>query len=200
MAIAQDAFYIPDDIATGLATGIYKRIGSVVRYAVGDKKGQIVKHLKPIDLKAAEQAKGLGEKAIDFVQLHKKEAGIVAIGVAVLGVGIWGYNKWKSYEPKVLCEFRTNLKIYIEAIRSGNMDVDIIDDLMKSLELLKKHKDLATSCDIKPENIFIMECLAHSLKSIRVLSKSKSTIFFILNFLNPSIVFRLRLLNALLRF
>ena len=141
MAIAQDAFYIPDDIATGLATGIYKRIGSVVRYAVGDKKGQIVKHLKPIDLKAAEQAKGLGEKAIDFVQLHKKEAGIVAIGVAVLGVGIWGYNKWKSYEPKVLCEFRTNLKIYIEAIRSGNMDVDIIDDLMKSLELLKKHKD-----------------------------------------------------------
>lgn len=25
MAIAQDAFFIPDDIATGLATGIYRR-------------------------------------------------------------------------------------------------------------------------------------------------------------------------------
>ena len=42
MAIAQDAFYIPYDIATGLATGQYRRIGSVVRYAVGSNKGQIV--------------------------------------------------------------------------------------------------------------------------------------------------------------
>lgn len=53
MAIAQDAFYIPDDIATGLATGLYRRIGSVgsvVRYAVGPNQGQIVKHLNPIDL------------------------------------------------------------------------------------------------------------------------------------------------------
>ena len=46
MAIAQDAYFIPDDIATG----IYRRIGSVVRWASGPNKGQIVKHLKPIDL------------------------------------------------------------------------------------------------------------------------------------------------------
>ena len=35
MAIAEAAFFIPDDIATGLATGLYRRIGSVVRYATG---------------------------------------------------------------------------------------------------------------------------------------------------------------------
>ena len=52
MAIVQDAYFIPDDIATGLATGIYRRIGSVVRWATGPNKGQIVKHLKPIDLPA----------------------------------------------------------------------------------------------------------------------------------------------------
>ena len=61
MAIAQDAFYIPDDIATGLATGLYRRIGSEVRYAVGPNQGQIVKHLNPIDLKAAERAQGVWE-------------------------------------------------------------------------------------------------------------------------------------------
>lgn len=76
MAIAQDAFYIPDDIATGLATGLYRRIGSVVRYAVGPNKGQIVKHLQPIDLKAAEQAQGLGAKALQFVQHHKKKSAL----------------------------------------------------------------------------------------------------------------------------
>lgn len=141
MAIVQDAFYIPDDIATGLATGLYSRIGSVVRYAVGPNKGQIVKHLQPIDLKAAGQAQGLGEKALQFVQHHKKEVGIAAIGAAVVGVGIWGYNKWKSHEPKVLTEFRAALKTYIDAIRNGNMDIDKINGLMEALEVLKQHKD-----------------------------------------------------------
>lgn len=141
MAITQDAFYIPDDIATGLATGLYRRIGSVVRYAVGPNKGQIVKHLQPIDLKAAEQAQGLGAKALQFVQHHKKEVGIAAIGAAVVGVGIWGYNKWKNHEPKVLTEFRAALKTYIDAIRNGNMDIDKINGLMEALEALKQHKD-----------------------------------------------------------
>lgn len=81
MAIVQDAFHIPDDIATGLATGLYRRIGSVVRYAIGPNKGQIIKHLQPVDLKAAEQAQGLGAKAIQFVANYKKEVGITAIGV-----------------------------------------------------------------------------------------------------------------------
>ena len=90
MAIVQDAFYIPDDIATGLATGLYRRIGSVVRYAMGPNKGRIVKHLQPIDLKAAEQAQGLGDKVLQFVQYHKKEVGIAAVGAAFIGVGIWG--------------------------------------------------------------------------------------------------------------
>lgn len=141
MAIVQDAFYIPDDIATGLATGLYRRIGSVVRYAVGPNKGQIVKHLKPVDLKAAEQAQGLGAKALQFIQHHKKEAGIAAIGAAVIGVGVWGYNKWKNREPKVLTEFRAALKAYIDAIRNGNMDIDKIRTLIKALEDLKEHKD-----------------------------------------------------------
>ncbi len=141
MAIAQDAFYIPDDIAKGLETDLYRRIGSVVRYAEGPNKGQIVKHLQPIDLKAAEQEQRLGAKVLQFVQHHKKEVGIAAIGAAVVSVGIWGYNKWKNHEPKVLTEFCAALKIYIDAIRNGNMDIDKINGLMETLEALKKHKD-----------------------------------------------------------
>jgi hypothetical protein len=51
MAIVQEAFDIPSDIMTKLLTGEYRRIGGVVRYATGPKKGQIVKHLDPVDLK-----------------------------------------------------------------------------------------------------------------------------------------------------
>lgn len=146
MAIAQDAFYIPDDIATGLATGLYCRIGSVVRYAIGPNKGQIVKHLQPIDLKAAEQAQGVGAKALQFVQYHKKEVGICTACAAVIGLGIWGYNWWKNHEPKILTEFRSALKTYIDAIRNGNMDLDKINTLMKALEALKQHKDYEKIC------------------------------------------------------
>lgn len=141
MAIVQDAFDIPDDIATGLATGIYRRIGSVIRYAVGPNKGQIVKHLKPIDLKTVEQAQGFGTKAMQFVQNNKGKIGITAVGVAVVGLGCWGYSKWKNHEPKVLTEFRLALKNYIDAIRNGNLDVPKIDTLIKALDALKQHKD-----------------------------------------------------------
>ena len=141
MAIAQDAFFIPDDIATGLATGLYRRIGSVVRYAIGPNKGQIVKHLQPIDLKAAEQAQGVGAKALQFIKDHKKGTIIVAAGAAAIGGGIWIYNKVKNHEPKVVTEFRAALRVYIDAIREGNMDVDKINNLMSALEKLKEHKD-----------------------------------------------------------
>ncbi|MFR6167833.1 MAG: hypothetical protein ACLUKE_06595 [Blautia wexlerae] len=92
MAIAQDAFFIPDDIATGLATGIYRRIGSVVRWATGPNKGQIVKHLRPIDLpKAAEQVQGVGAKALQFVKQHKKGTIIVVAGAAAVGARVLGF-------------------------------------------------------------------------------------------------------------
>ena len=140
MAIVQDAFFIPDDIATGLATGIYRRIGSVVRYAVGPNKGQIVKHLKPIDLKAAEQAQGLGAKALQFVQQHKKGVTITVVCAAAIGAGWWGYTQWKNHEPKVLTDFRVALKKYVDALRNGNMDIGKINALVIALEALKQHK------------------------------------------------------------
>lgn len=141
MAVAQDAFLIPEDIATGLATGLYRRIGSVVRYAKGPGKGQIVKHLKPIDLEKAEQAKGLGAKAVRMIKHHKKETVIVVAATAAIGVGLWGYKKWKNREPKVLKEFREVLRTYIDAIRNGNLNIEIINGLMEKLEALKGHKD-----------------------------------------------------------
>lgn len=141
MPVVQDAFFIPDDIATGLATGLYRRIGSVVRYAVGSNKVQIVKHLKPIDLNAVEEAQGLGVKSLQFVKRHRKGTIIAVAGAAAVGAGAWVYNKVKNHEPKVVTEFRAALRVYIDAIREGSMDIDKIDKLMSALEELKKHKD-----------------------------------------------------------
>lgn len=141
MAVVQDAFFIPDDIATGLATGLYRRIGSVVRYATGPNNGRIVKHLDPVNLKAVEQARGIGVKTLQFVKQHKKGTIITVVSAAAIGTGLVIYNKIKNHEPKVLMKFRVALRAYIEAIRKGNMDIDKINDLMECLGALKEYKD-----------------------------------------------------------
>lgn len=64
MAVVQDAFFIPDDIATGLATGLYRRSGSVVRYTTEPNKGRIVKHLDPVNLKPDGQAQSISVKVL----------------------------------------------------------------------------------------------------------------------------------------
>lgn len=141
MAVVQDAFFFPDDIATGLATGLYRRIGSVVWYATGPNNGRIVKHLDPVNLKPAEQAQGIGVKALQFVNQHKKGTIITVVSATTVGTGLVIYNKVKKHEPKVLIEFRVSLRAYIEAIRKGNMDIDKINDLMECLSALKEYKD-----------------------------------------------------------
>ena len=141
MEIVQDVYDIPTDIVTKLATGEYRRIGSVIRYAVGPNKGQIVKHLKPVDLEKAEQVQGIGVKALQFIKQHKKGTIITATGAVAISIGVWAFNKIKNKESKVVTEFRATLKVYIEAIRKGNMDLDKINDLTEALERLKKHKD-----------------------------------------------------------
>ena len=141
MPVVQDTFFIPNDIAIRLSTGSYRRIGSVIRYADGPNKGQIVKHLKPIDLNATGEAQSLGVKALQFAKQHKIGTVIAVASAAAVSTGVWIYNKVKKHEPTVVTEFRAALKVYVEAIRNGNMDIDKINKLMTALEGLKEHKN-----------------------------------------------------------
>ena len=120
---------------------MYRRIGGVIRYAVGPNKGQIVKHLKPIDLNAAAKAQNIGVQALKVVKDNKKKSLAIAMGAVAVGAAAYGYVAIKNHEPKVVTEFRASLRFYIDAIREGNMNIDKINNLMAALEQLKKHKD-----------------------------------------------------------
>lgn len=143
MTIVRENIIIPDDIAEKIATGSYCRSGSVVRYATGPNKGQIVKHLNSIDLNTVEQAQGEGAKALQFLKNHKKGAIFTVVGIVVIGAAVCIYNNVKNHEPKVVAEFRTAFGVYIDAIRDGNMDIDKINTLINKLDALKLHKDYA---------------------------------------------------------
>jgi len=141
MTIVQEAFDIPLDINVKLAIGEYKRIGGIVRQAVGPNKGQIVKHLKPIDLKEAEQNMLAGKQMIQFAKKNKKALIVVGAVAGAIAVGNGVYHMVNNRESMEVKQFRMSLKEYIFAIREGKMDISFINKLKMSLENLKKHRD-----------------------------------------------------------
>lgn len=141
MPIIQEAFDIPNDIMTKLLTGEYRRIGEIIRYATGPNKGQIVKHLEPIDLKPAQQVQSIGAKVIQFAKRNKKVLIVSGVAVAAVTVGSFVYCKVKNREPEVVTTFRSELKTYIEEVRTGTLKLSSIENLLSALEAVKSHKD-----------------------------------------------------------
>lgn len=141
MAVVQEAFDIPSDIMTKILTGEYKRLGGVVRVAMGPDKGQIVKHLDPVKINEAKQAESAWENVLTFVKKNKKGIGIAAVAAAAAFGGYKVYKHFSSKESKEVTEFRKALRKYIEAIRNGNMDVENIDELRGTIDKLKTCKD-----------------------------------------------------------
>lgn len=140
MGIIQEAFIIPDDLMAKILTGECKRIGGVVRYAVGEHKGEIVKHLEPVELKTAKEAKGLWTKALEFVGTHKTGFIIGTTVMILVAAGGAVYVGIRKREPKVVKTFRSNLNNYINAIRNGNLSLNEINALSDALSNLKTYK------------------------------------------------------------
>lgn len=151
MGVIQENFLIPDDIAVGLATGIYRRIGGVVRWAVGQKKGQIVKHLKPA-LPANENAETLSivEKAIIVQKKNKK---VMLGAAAIVAVAGGGGIILASVKAKKRNAFQKAFKDYVDAMREGNMSVEIIDKLEGALINVKTVRMKASELDLLVSHI-----------------------------------------------
>lgn len=129
MGVVQEAFDIPDDIAVGLASGLYKRMGGVVRWATGKQRGQIVKHLKPID-----DASSVVEKAVRAGKANKK----LAVGAAVVvTAAVVGGGAVRIVTAKKRSKFQKAFNRYIEAVREGNLEIEIIEDLENALGNMK---------------------------------------------------------------
>ena len=140
MAVVTEAFDIPMDIMTKLATGEYRRLGGVVRVAIFPNKGQIVKHLDPIKIEQVAQNKNVVTKVIEFSKKNRK---VIIIGTAVAGTMVAGnfvHQKIKNREPKVMKRYHAALRSYIEDIRNGELSMKSINRLMDALEELKQDK------------------------------------------------------------
>ncbi len=141
--IIQEAFKVDDEITAGLASGIYTRVGGVVRWAVGENKGAIVKHLDPVvptynssnALQQAANSNAMMQQNQSFFQQHKTGilvGGGIAAGAAI-GGGIYYYFRRKRGK-----RFQNAFKDYLYAMETGTMTEEIIDELDDSLKGAKR--------------------------------------------------------------
>lgn len=141
MAVVTESFDIPMDIMTKLATGEYRRIGGVVRVAIGPNKGRIVKNLEPVKMEQADQIQKVGSKIMQVAKNRKKELIIGALVTGAITVGGVVYHKIKSREPEVVQNYHAALRDYIDDVRSGKLSMESINCLMDSLEELKQNNN-----------------------------------------------------------
>ena len=135
--IIKEAFMVSEEIAVKIASGEYIRKGGTVR----DLQGQIVKHLEPVDIsEVADKAQGILAKSVKFIQEHKTESVIIAIGAGALAIGVSVYVAVKKYEPKAFKELRTSLVAYIDAIRTNQVTLEVVENLAGAIEAAKKHR------------------------------------------------------------
>ena len=141
MAVVTESFDIPMDIMTKLATGEYRRIGGVVRVAIGPNKGRIVKHLEPVKMEQADKIQKVVSKIMQVAKNRKKELIIGALVTGTITVGGVVYHKIKSRQPEVVQNYHAALRDYIDDVRSGKLSMESINCLMDSLEELKQNNN-----------------------------------------------------------
>ena len=133
MEVVTEAFDIPMDIMTKLATGEYRRLGGVVRVAIGPNKGQIVKHLDPIKIEQVAQNKNVVTKVIEFSKKNRK---VIIIGTAVAGTMVAGNFVHQKIKNRVLTAksldtlTNVNRKIFIDAMIDEKTEYDFKTDII----------------------------------------------------------------------
>lgn len=123
---------IDEKTYTGVKAGIYELYGLAKN--VDNKR--VAKHIPAV----ADAAKEGASKAIDFVRLHQKGT-IIAGGILVVGgtiAGTVGYVTHRK-QRKLDKQFGIALQEYLDAARSGTLNIDILNTLISSIEAIEKN-------------------------------------------------------------
>ena len=141
MPVVTEAFDIPMDISTKLSIGEYRRIGGVIRVAVGPKKGQIVKFLEPVKSEQVVHTHNMGVKVFQLVKKNKKGIMIGAVFAGPVVVVSIVVKKIKNKKMEIVEEYYAALRNYIREIRNGELNLKSINLLMGVIEELRQNKN-----------------------------------------------------------
>lgn len=134
--ISQQTFIIPPEIQAGLDVGDLIQYGGIVR----NQAGQIVKHLKAIDLPVdSDEAAAVARKLLKGPRVV---AGAAVVTVAAVAIGAVGAaRRRKNAVPECLANYNSSLTSYLEAVQEGRLDAGIIDQLIAALDAVEAYSD-----------------------------------------------------------
>lgn len=137
--IIQPSLYVPPEIQKGLLSGEYIRYGGTVR----DQLGQIVKSLSDVDV-PTDSKRAMGQAAAALKNpwvLTTVSVVVVAVGVTAFIVGRKTKQGDKATMPECVERYNASLGAYLDAVRVGQLDADIIDRLISDFDAVRAYSD-----------------------------------------------------------
>lgn len=153
--VVQVTMQMSADAALGIANGTMVRYGGVVYNVTGG----IVEHLIDSILPEAENevsavaAKASNSIRFTLVKHISNPKALITIGVGTVilsGIGIVFYIKSKnksnstdnSQTPKCIADYNDSVVAYLDAIDNGNVSLDNIKSVIKSIDKLNESNDI----------------------------------------------------------
>lgn len=136
----QPTLEVPAKIAAGIAAGIFRRDGGVIRWADSGRIYTFLKDAAP-RTEASEQAMGRATAVL------KSRGTLVVSAVVVttaLAAGAYTYLKKRRGEadvPRAVANLNVSLRTYLDAAQSGTLDAAIISKLITHLDAVTEHQD-----------------------------------------------------------
>lgn len=145
MAIIQVALEVPDDIYLALLNEDLVRRGGVVR----DAAGQIVAHLKEVDLPQDDVNRDLVKQAMELAKQNKviligigvAAAAAAGIGVAVHAVKAKAEKKRQEALAELESSFNGAMRAYLDSVHDGNLNESALSDLISQVDEVKNGLD-----------------------------------------------------------
>lgn len=143
--VIQPNLVIPALVQVGLDNGTLRITGGIAREVA---TGRIFKHLKEIPLPEKDAAGAMSRAA--RMRINPKIA--IPIGMvvtAVAGGATYFVKKRKQAEaanalnqvPECVSSFEESLRAYVDAGREGNLDVEIVTQLITNLDAVRVYRD-----------------------------------------------------------
>lgn len=127
MPIQPMNFDVPNEIWLGLQSGKYRQFGSVIRDG-----SRIIMHLKEV-----EPGESMGLLASLSKSRYRGPGAIFVYGASGLvltgGLSIWLMSKRRL--RRKIAVFKEAFALYIEAIKTGKLDVNLVDEVISKLEI-----------------------------------------------------------------
>lgn len=146
MPVVQITYDVPLEIATGLATGELKMLGT----AAVRNNTHIAAHIREVSRAISDGDDTIGAaiaKSFKNPRFVIIGLGVVAVA-AVGGVAVWAQGRKQqaaaAETPECVASYNASLADYLKAIGSGSLDADLITRLIEDLDVLKENLDSGT--------------------------------------------------------